>query len=50
MYNVHKIRLENAMRNFVVAGSGLGCPTSVVLGWPEEAPGVHVGAASLGWQ
>ena len=36
------------------ACSGLGCPTAAaagtVLRWPEEAPGVQVGAASLGRQ
>ena len=38
------------MHKFVAAGSGFGCPASAVLGWPEEAPGVQVGVASIGWQ
>ena len=49
----YKIKPENPMCSLVGAAcSGLGCPTAAaagtVLRWPEEAPGVQVGAASLG--
>ena len=42
------------MCSLVGACSGLGCPAAAAVGavlrWPEEAPGVQVGAASLGRQ